>query len=197
MRKSIVIAVVTFLLMVSVAQAAPPGPEIDQAQPTWQAAYVFGQWDGQWDGTLALGQTFTSGANKKLCQVTVNLFDTFNDPGTAPVVLAELWSDDGTQPGLLLGTATNTISADVTTSYLEDYTFTFDGPRLHRNTRYWLVLRTNPDNVLWPFAAGYQYGASDPYSGGQFWRLVQGSWVAETHGQDFGDLYFREYVCNK
>jgi hypothetical protein len=51
------------------------------------------------------------------------------------------------------------------------------------------------DYVTAPFAAGYQYGAVDPYAGGQFWRLTHGAWTPENRGQ-YGDLYFREYVCN-
>jgi hypothetical protein len=191
-KQTIIFTIILLALIVPVANAAPPGPQIDQEQPAWVAGLFF----GTWDGTSEVAQTFTPSANKSLCQITVALFDTFNASGPAPAVIAELWSDGGSQPGALLGTATNTISADVSNSYLTDYAFSFDGPRLRRGATYWLVLRSTIPSTEWPFGIGWMHDAVDPYVAGQFWRLTDGAWTPENWWSGYGDMRFSEYTCN-
>lgn len=161
-----------------------------------QNQWIGAEWFGRWEGTEEVAQTFVPSSTRRLRLATVSLLNTFNgDENLQPAVTLEIWSDGGNQPGTLLGSSLNSIKAYDTNSYLTDYDFYFDGPRLRSGQTYWLVARVSLEYENMPFGIGYWHDYTDAFPTGQFWHHTNGVWANyDTAGAyAFNDLYFKLY----
>lgn len=136
--------------------------------------------DEIFDTTNRLAQVFTAGANGSLTKIQINIK---NPNGATGVVLVELWSDSGGEPGTLM-TTSSIDASDITGSY-QYLTARFHEPiALSSATDYWIVAYVQP-------VGAEQYNWSSTTSATTALTSDDGgsSWATTTFALNFKQFY--------